>query len=160
MKKMSTDLFTTINEAIEWIAENRQEGAFCPCCGLIVKEYKRRLNSGMAKELINLYKLCENGIDDAYFHQASFTSRTGGEISKLVHWHLVEEKLKTENDEGKKTSGYWRITEAGKLFVEKQRKVPSHIYLLNNEFMGFESESIDIEESLGKNFSYAELMGE
>lgn len=156
-KKMTTQLFTTLVEAIEWVKLNRPDGCICPCCEQFIKIYKRRLNAGMAYELLQLYILDKyKGV--AYYHHSLFTKRSIGEISKLVHWGLVEQEEKDEEDTEKRTSGSWAITQAGRDFVDNKIKVKSHVYLLNGKILGFSDTETDILESLGEKFDYEELM--
>jgi hypothetical protein len=158
MDKMNPEIFTPLTEAQDWVTKNRGEGCVCPCCGQIAKIYKRKLNNGMALELIALYKLSMAEQDTEYFHHTKFAKLTCGEISKLVYWGLTEEKPKSTEDNSIKTSGYWKITPNGKLFVENELSVQSHVYLYDAKLLGFSDERITIIESLGKKFSYSELM--
>lgn len=162
LQKMQTNMFTTLSECVDFIKKNKVFGVVCPCCTQIVKVYKRKLNTGMAIELITLYRLTKNKSveEDKYFHQTKFARVTGGEISKLIHWGLVEQKPKSTEDaeKGKKTSGSWAITEIGKEFVQGKVTVLSHIYISNKKLIGFSSEKISIKESLGKKFEYDSLM--
>ena len=47
----------TIAEAKQYLRKNFKEGTVCPCCDKYVKAYKRKLNSGIARALIIMYKL-------------------------------------------------------------------------------------------------------
>jgi hypothetical protein len=154
MKKMQKQLFTTLKESIEWVSENQKDGCICPCCEQISKIYKRRLNSGMAYELIALYKI---SIFGEYVHHSRFSETTGGEISKLRYWGLVIEKPKSD-DKNTRTSGFWAITEKGIDFVLNKIKVSRHLFLYDAKFLGFSKEETNIIESLGKSFNYEELM--
>lgn len=153
------NIFPLLSDAIEFVENNKSVGCICPCCNQIAKVYKRKLNSGMALELIQLYKLSKKK-DTVFFHHTEFAKLTGGEISKLSYWGLVQEKPKDENDTDKKTSGYWSITEIGSNFVENKISIESHIYLYDAEFLGFSETKTNIIESLGKKFNYQELMSE
>jgi hypothetical protein len=156
IKKMTTDLFTSVEEAKSWIKSNSNSGCICPCCNRLVKVYKRKLNSGMAQELINLYYLSRNDEQTEFYHHTKFAKVSGGELSKLTHWGLVSEK--ENNEEDKKTSGFWGITEKGIRFVENKVEVEKYIYLLDAELIGYSSDTTNIVESLGNKFNYPELM--
>lgn len=154
--KMTTDLFTSIEEAKTWVKKNSETGCICPCCNRLVKVYKRRLNSGMAQEIISLYVLSYNDFEAKFYHHTQFAKVTGGELSKLLHWGLVSEKVNTIDD--KKTSGFWSITQKGILFVENKINVEKYIYLLDAELIALSQETTNIIESLGNKFNYPELM--
>jgi len=156
IKKMSTDLFTSISEAKTWVNMNSKTGCICPCCNRLVKVYKRKLNSGMSQELIALYELSRNDLETMFFHHTQFAKVSGGELSKLTHWGLVCEKPNSIQD--KKTSGFWGITEKGILFVENKISVEKYIYLLDAELISYSKETTNIIESLGNKFKYPELM--
>lgn len=156
-KKMNCDLFTTVEEAKNWVNINSKVGCICPCCGRLVKMYKRKLNSGMAQELIALYALSFNDIETKFYHHTNFAKVSGGELSKLAHWGLVSEKQ--NNVEDKKTSGFWGITEKGIDFVENKIRVEKYIFLLDAKLISYSEETTNIIESLGNKFKYPELMG-
>ena len=160
MESMEMNLFTTVSEAKSWIVENEKKGAICPCCGEIVKVYKRKLNSGQAYELLLLYRLTITGNNGEFYHHTKFSQTTSGEISKLVFWGLVEQMPKPLNEIKKKTSGYWRITEKGMSFVENKTTVKSHVYILLGELVRFSESETTIIQALGKKFRYDELMNE
>lgn len=125
------------------------KGSKCPVCERFTKKYKRKLNSGMASFLISIYKR-SNRENVEWFHATkSFFDATGQEYSKLRYWGLLEQKAKTP---------YWRITDAGKQFVEGKITVKKHINLLDGEFYGFSDEEVSIKDVLGDNFNYQELM--
>ena len=156
IKKMNGDLFTTIQQAKDWVNTNNETGCICPCCDRLVKMYKRKLNSGMAQELIALYILSFNDLETKFYHHTNFAKVSGGELSKLTHWGLVLEKQNNVDD--KKTSGFWGITEKGIKFVENKINVEKYIFLLDAELISYSKETTNIIESLGNKFNYSELM--
>ena len=151
----------TLQEAKEYLRENFTKGSNCPCCSQFVKLYKRKLASTPSRMLIKL-----NYLGDGWHHVSKLVkgiSLTGSnDFSKLAYWQLIEEKQNT--DEDKKTSGFWRITTKGVLFVENKIKIPSHVFIFNGKKMfsvgnrGFSDKTINIVDCLGKKFSYNELM--
>jgi len=156
IKKMPTNLFTSIEEAKTWLKTNSKTGCICPCCNRLVKIYKRKLNSGMAQELIDLYCLSYNDLETKYHHHTKFAKLSGGELSKLTHWGLVCEKPNTIED--KRTSGFWGITKKGIQFVENKISIEKYIFLLDAELIAHSKEHTNIIESLGSKFNYNELM--
>ena len=157
-KKMVVKRRTSLADAKNWVQENKKDGCVCPCCDRKKKVYKRALNAGMACELIKLFKV-NKPEPEAFMAHYTFTSTRSGEISKLRHWGLVEQKEKSPEDENKRTSGYWRITQRGIDFVLRKVRVKGHIFMEDGKCVGYSNETTDIVEALGKKFDYNELMG-
>lgn len=154
----------TIAEAKISLRENWEKGTDCPACGQLVKKYVRKLNSGMARGLIVAYRIDQEKGQD-WFHISELLTKKiaagANELQKLRFWKLVEQK--THNDDpDKKHSGFWRLTERGRLFVTNGVLVPRCITMYNQKFLGYEDENdlISIREALGSKFNYRELMGE
>ena len=149
----------TIQEAKTHLRENFDKGTGCPCCGQFVKRYRRSIYGTMARMLIAFYRLKHPG----FMHVNDVIRLTGladyrcGDWAKLVYWGLIEEKSKGKNED-KRTSGYWRITDRGKEFVEGALTVPKYIYLYNQKYMGNDGPEVHIRDCIGKKFSYEELM--
>lgn len=138
-----------------------REGCVCPVCEGIVKVYRRKLNSTMARQLINLYHLHRRTtvpwIDILSICQE--TGVSGGDFAKLLHWGLIEAKPHNAGDEGKKTSGLWRITKAGTEFVLGMLAVHPAVYLLSGQVVGWDGRHpTTIRQCLGDHFDYNELM--
>lgn len=157
---MKTPDFKTLEEAKSWLRKQVEEGARCPCCTQLAKIYKRRIYSTMARNLIDLYKMSLASPEVEYFHVGNFGALAsgGGDFAKFVYWGLVEEQPKDENNKAKRTSGHWKLTNKGTLWVNGLATVQSHVKLYDSRVMGFEGEQITIREALGKNFDYEELM--
>lgn len=144
----------TIKEAKDFLRASYVRGATCPCCGLFVKLYKRKMGSVMARCLIRLSHL------DGYVHVREIVqgiSDTGtNDFSKLLYWGLIEEL--PNKDAKKKTSGYWRITPKGRDFVNRRIMVPRHVFVFNAVALKFSDETTSIIDALGAKFDYHELM--
>ena len=153
--------FETLAESKQFLRENWEKGTTCPCCKQVVKQYKRKMHSAMGVMLIQFYKLSnETGdwvhVSDLYRKGNKVT--TSADYAYLRYWKLLEKKPEDE-DQDKKSNGYWRITQRGKEFAMGSRKELSHILLYNGGFYGLSGELVDIEDVLGDKFSYKELMG-
>jgi hypothetical protein len=151
----------TLDEAREWVSENLEDGAECPCCGQLAKLYKRKLNSSMARSLIWLVRhagpVAREWVDVA--QEAPKWLLKSRELPKLAHWGLIEEMPKDPDDTTRRTSGTWRPTEEGVDFVYVRIKATARVHLYNNTLEGFdEDEYITIKQALGKKFDYEELM--
>ncbi len=138
-----------LHDAMEEFQAKVKKGTNCPCCGRFSKQYKRKLNSGMAQILIKIYKLFSNEsvhLQNEFLHFKDIAIRN--EYSKLKHWGLLEQGQ----------LGYWRITDLGVQFVLGHIEIPRHIILFNNELLGFSGEKVTIQQALGDKFNYNELM--
>lgn len=146
---------STLKDGKTFLKENYEKGCECPCCAQYVRLYKRKFGSVMARCLIKLYHL-----GDGYHHVRQIVkgiSDTGtNDFSKLRYWRFIEEQK--NNDDAKKTSGFWKITEAGKAFVEKKTATYSYVFLYNGKFRGFNDETTTIDKCLTEKFNYEELM--
>lgn len=153
-KAMDVNTSTLLSEAKLFLMENRNVASLCPCCGSLVKVYKRTINKSQAEELIKLYVISRD--QPGYHHHSRFKLPQGGEISKLRHWGLVEQKPKDDTDAGGKTSGYWKITDLGKAYVEKREALHRYALFYMGRFIGFEGFKEGIGDVL--EFNYDELM--
>jgi len=80
-----------------------------------------------------------------------------GDFTKLRYWDLIETRA---NDNSKtKDSGFWRITEKGRDYVEDRIQVPKICMVFNRRARGFSTDLVGIRDALGKDFDYPELMG-
>lgn len=157
-KKPTAD--STLADSQQWLQERLEKGQTCPCCKQFAKIYKRPINGVSAYSLIRLYWECH--YTDDYVHIAKITPphmAGGGDFAKLVYWDLVEEMPKGEGVTEKRTSGFWKITEKGRQFVDGEITVPSHVRLYDGKSLGLVGGQVGIKEVLGNKFDYAELMG-
>jgi len=156
------DIKTTLFVAAMNLEENLEVGAKCPCCLQYAKVYRRSLNSGMAASLIWLCREFMYGagleagayVDIGRAPKYVLRSREWG---KLAHWKLAE--IRPHLSDEKRTSGLWRPTKEGGLFVRGTLEVPSHVYLYDNKVLGFSRDRVGIVDALKNKFDYKELMG-
>ncbi len=152
---METD---TLKAAKQHLRNNWNSGTDCPCCGQIVKLYKRKFNTIMARGLISLYHLCRG--NQNYHHVSDIMTKispTGSsDFSKLRYYGLIEEE--SNDDTAKKTSGNWKITSLGIKFVHQRIIVPEYLHIYNTKVRKFDGNTIGIRDALGMKFNYTELM--
>jgi hypothetical protein len=140
--------------AKEFLRANYEKGCRCPACDQHVKLYKRGLNAGMARALILISrgpKIDANGWVDI----KSIDVR-GGDYAKLRYWELIEQR--PNEDQKKKDSGIWRVTQKGLKFISDQIRVPSHAHVYNDRVRGWSDNDVNIRQVLGKAFDYSQLM--
>lgn len=156
MSNTQTNLLEQYPELASLLAKN---GTICPCCGQVVKMYTYKMYALSSLALIRLYQ--KTNKKNKPYHISEISESDGvtpraSHFAELRHWGLIVPEKNV--DPKKKSSGYWRITDKGKQFVEQGLKIPEKIKMYNNTFFGFEGEEIDIMQSLGNDFNYYELM--
>lgn len=150
-----TEKKTTLSAARAQVFALLPQGSRCPCCDQFAKRYKRSISGAVSRSLIKMFL----EYDRDYFHITSIRSSGGGDFAKLRYWGLVEEKEK-DGAKDTRTSGFWRLTDSGVLFVNNELTVPKYVYTYNGIVSSFsEGITVTIEQTLGKKFSYSELMG-
>jgi len=159
---------TTIAVAQKMLQEKALKGAICPCCRQMVKMYEREITSTMAYTLIILHKHFSDFKD--WTHLPSFLSQMsvlgsavrGGDFAKLRYWGLLEEKpiekLTDKRKDGSKRVGFYRMTEKGHQFAKGEVKIPKVALVYNGKHFGFAPGEVTIQECLGKEFNYDDLM--
>jgi len=137
--------------------EARDKGCDCPVCGQFVKVYKRKINSFMARQLIHMHKNYGNG---QWVHARNLVlgSTSCGDLSKLSYWGLIQKQPHNEGDDGKKTSGFWRITDKGNEFAAGRGYVEAYAMVYNGRCLELTGEPVTIQQCLGDKFDYMELM--
>lgn len=144
-----------MTEFIDKILDNTK-GCVCPACGRFAKVYRRRLNSTVAKQLIHLYR---SGGDKDFIHSKHFVNGTGvGDLTKAKYFGLLESA--PNDNQSKKTSGLWRLTEDGVDFVRGDITIPQYVMIYNDEVLGFSENDVFIKDSLGDKFDYQQLMND
>jgi hypothetical protein len=147
---------STLKEAKAFLNRNYEKGTQCPCCNQMVKLYKRKLNSGMARTLIELYK-CGDRFVHVKNHLREQQLNNTHDFTLLRHWGLI---TAPDEESTGQSSGLWKITEKGNKFCEGEIVVNRHVLIVVNKHLGFSDEKTTIQDSLGSRFDYNELMRE
>lgn len=133
------------------------ESVTCPCCQQTAKVYKRTIHSGMAMQIIRIWKAGRSRaggwvpVDEIYAHGSS------GDYAKLRFWGLVE--AEDARSATANASGHWRVTDLGIDFVLGKLAVARYVHVYNNEVVAkTRSETLTIQQALGSKFNYADLM--
>lgn len=144
-------------DAVEYVAafvrSRRDKGTTCPACGQFAKVYKRKINSGMARSLIAMYRAGGT----TWVNVTEVTDRRPREEGKLAYWGLVEEFSEGRADGGR--PGMWRVTNLGRYFVLGNCSVPQTAEVYNGMCLRTYGPDITIYGALGTKFNYNELMG-
>lgn len=148
----------TLEEAKQVLRDNWEDGVECPCCSQYVKLYKRRMNKQMAKSLVLLSN------ETGWFHldeakdKRKFPTALAVDFAKLRFWGLIEQAEGVRID-GSTRSGFWRITNHGRMFINLEVSVKSHVKIYNNASYGLTGDYVLIDEVLcSEGFNYQELM--
>jgi hypothetical protein len=136
-----------------WLRAHADEGTNCPLCKQTVKVYRRKVNAGMARSLITMYRV--GGLD--WVHLPTQIGSRSREEGKLAYWGLVEEERTLRPDGGR--AGYWRVTPAGELFVRGKMTIPKYARVYDGRVLSLiTTEQVTIREALGDKFNYDDLM--
>ena len=134
-------------------------GATCPSCNKHVKVYHRKFNSGMAYTLINVYRQARK-TNNEWLHVGHFLRKEcdvwPSDYAKIVWWSLMQKHPGKKKDGN--SSGLYRMTRKGSMFVKGRITIPSHANEYMSEVESFDGDEINIVEALGKKFDYDELM--
>lgn len=145
-----------LGEVINWLEEHLAEGADCPACGQRAQLYRRKLDSGMARVLIQMYTR-QSKNPDRWVHVPSLGT-SGGDPIKTRHWDLIE-KRDDVRDDGSPRAGWWRLTDLGVQFVQGRTRIPKYAYLYNGICVRLDAdETISVQDALADRFNYDELM--
>lgn len=159
--------FKTDAEVKEKFFAELENGAkkHCPCCGRYAQIYKRQINSSMALQGIAVLRL--GGATD-YVHMSEVLLKVseilgggvlgGFEFTKLSYWGLAISKSPAVDEVKKKTSGMWKLTPDGVLFLKNQLKVKKYALIYDDTVLRFEGKEVGITEAFKTHFNYQELM--
>lgn len=154
----------TLEDAKTWLRERLSDGADCPCCNQFTKLYVRSFLATMAYTLIQLNRASREGTPWIHIQEMLTKARapssiaSSGDYAKMRFWGLIE-PCPERREDGSKRNGYWRITDAGRAFVEGKTAIPSHVLVFGDTFLGTSGPPVTVREALGKKFNYTELMG-
>lgn len=145
------------------------KGDHCPTCGQYAKIYSGRTITGvMAYVLILMYRDYREGTDPlpefkkvkTIFQERSVpvAIQSSTDWVKLRYWGLLDQ-LKSYRNDGSNRVGIYRITGKGCLFVQGLLTVPKNTAFYNQECLGVVGGPWTIQDALGEQFNYRELMG-
>ena len=133
----------------------KDKGVDCPCCEQLVKVYKRRVNSSMARGLIAMYK--EYGTS---FGSLQDVRRKHGLLNKeesvMRYWGLIKEQDIKRQDGGR--AGFWCVTPLGEQWIKNQTTILRYAHIYNGKCLEIEGKPTTIQNALGKDFNLQELM--
>ena len=129
----------------------------CPCCTQEVNSYKTSIHQSMGKVLANLYWLTSRRGDGYYqTSEAGIYTIVCGDFTKFKFWGFIDPCPVNENPK-LKSSGKWRITGAGKEFIEGRIEVPKTAIIFNNKLIRHAGDKVSISDVLKTPFDYREI---
>ena len=148
----------TLAEARQHLRENFEDGCDCPCCGQLVKLYRRKLHAEMAVFLIKLVRAWEE--DPRPYHIRELIpslSKASTDGAYLRHWGML---TRSDSEDKRTRGGIYTPTEKGLAFAHQRLLVPSHVHLLYNKVVGWADTQTSVTQALGNRFDYWELMSQ
>lgn len=157
---MQIGIFDALQRTEFFKSLRKGDKGLCPCCRRHAQIYRRRLHYTVARQLIILYK--KNGyamhVNGA---ELIIPGQHGvGDFTKAKYWGLIERRELTDGEveDGRKSSGWWRLTDKGMSFVLGQATIKEIALVFDDEVLDFEGADIAIKQAFGQHFNYAELM--
>lgn len=143
----------TLAQARTWLLGRADEGADCPLCHQRVQVYRRKITTGMARALIDMYRAGGKG----WVHMPTVLTGQRADEAKLAYWQLIEEEKVRRPDGGR--AGYWRVTDLGELFLRGKCTLPKYARVYNGKPLSLDpTDQVTIQDALGTKFNYSELM--
>jgi hypothetical protein len=159
-----------------WKHVSEGEGGYCPVCEKWGKVNSVHLTGSMVRALGWLYK--ESQITGEQWinipNAAPSTVMRSYNITSLKYWGFVEPRpkpakvvqlphvrgQKREPQVNTRTSGYWAITDMGKLFLTNQSRVPDRVFVYADAVQGYGADTVSAKEVMDKKFDYDAMMND
>ena len=134
----------------------KDKGGRCPCCRRWGKIHAYQVTSTHVRGMIWMLKRFRRNewIELSKAPKWMLRAKT---MSILQHWNLLERAIKQKDDD-RRGSGFWRLTQTGRNFLRRHITIPKYAFIFDNTVLKFSKEHVDAVQSLGKKFSYEELM--
>ena len=146
----------TLTEARAWLRDRVEDGSTCPLCTQFAKVYYRKINHGMVRGLVALYRQRDNG-NSGYAHLPTLgLGQLGGQMSRLTYWGLIQEERRERDDGGH--AGWWRITEEGIDFLRGRTSVPEYARIYDGRLLGLTGDPCSVTDAIKGHFDLRELM--
>lgn len=135
-----------IDDAVQELYARLETGSECPCCGQMVKSYRRKLRANHVKFLLDVI---EKTREQEWVHYRE-CRHAGRDYNYLAHFGLAEFKER----------GLWRPTTTGKIFALGQCEVPAWIEVYNNRVIGVAKTTVRMQDCLNAgDFNLVDVLG-
>ena len=145
----------------KWISDQvfkKEKQVECPCCQQTIKSYKRKISGATARGLIIISKSIEGEfhLEDT-LKELDLLAACRSDFPKLKYWGLITQ-LQGKRADGSSRNGHYRITEAGRMFINNKHSIQKYMHVYNGEAFKSSGEYMFIKDCLGEKFSYEELI--
>ena len=162
-----------LGESRAHIQKNAEKGVPCPCCGQMVKIYRRKFSAGMAATLVAMYRELRlrerSGSPDPWIHVEHDLVETGKspkrarDFSIMRFFGLIQPKARKTRTTGStaEDTGYWTLTPLGRTCCEfpKRALIRKYVKTFDNTAQGFDGPEISVATALaGSKFKLIDLM--
>lgn len=124
-----------------FFAALEENGQHCPVCTQWGEIYSHSVTPGLAKSLINLYRLNRPS------HIGEWKTVSGGIIVVLTYFGLIRrpagDPSRTFN-----RSGVWEATQLARDWIEQRVVLPKHVRVYDNRVLGWSTEYVTFAEAL------------
>lgn len=131
------------------------DGVECPACHQFARRYRRTLNAGMARALVEFYRRCGTAMAHKPTVLKGFGSAARDE-SLLRFWGLLVEEPTLRPDGGR--AGWWQVTDRGELFIREAIAVPKYAIVYAGSCHRLDGDLVTIRDCLRSNFNLDALM--
>jgi len=157
----------TLREVREEVRAGRlsRDGVTCPACDRLAKVYRRRINVGMCRVLLDLARHYRDTDGEWAKIGVGGLATSGGDYSKMRWWGLIESPPEdAERADGSARVGLWRITPLGVQFLRGEVTVDRYVYEYDSVPVtlelpdGEQPERVNIAQCMGAPFDFNEAM--
>ena len=150
----------TLAQARADLRSRLDDGSICPCCDKYARRYRRRFNSTMSRSLIWLVRSWEAKGSEGWIDVPAVAPRwvvRSNQLPTIRWWSLAERP--PNDDPLLKHSGLWRPTKNGVAFAHRRTHIQDTAVTYNGNVEAISGAYVDIVDTLGIRFNYAEMMG-
>lgn len=153
----------TVAEAQSWLRDRVNDGERCPVCTQWAQTYRRTINAGMARSLVEMWRV--GGLTPV--HVPTQIGARSREEGKLAYWELAEPcgnavTPDTAPDVAEhfagRDRGWWRVTAKGRDFALGTTTVPQYAVVFDGRVLGHDGKPITIRDALGTRFDLDALL--
>ena len=135
----------------DMIANSSKKSVRCPCCQHDHKIYKKSISSRLAQTMIDMY----NDNQQGWVHVPQTRTTECQNYADLKFWGFII--MATPNDKhsiGGRTTGYWRLTDAGVDFMQGNSTAAKYAHIYNNQNYGFSGSYVTFKSCLSTSFNF------
>lgn len=145
----------SLDSARDKLRDLAPDGVKCPCCHQNVKIYKRKLNRNHVSMMVEVYRRQRSDTRDLWVYIPDIPQKSR-DFSTAHYFDLIEQRPGVRDD-GAKQTGWWRVTQTGKLFLAGRVFVPKYALVYNGERIGWDGGQVYVHH-IWESFDFRELM--